>query len=138
MNRFALYVVVSLSGACVLAIEILGTRLLGPWYGVSLFLWSALISVTLAALSAGYALGGAWADRGITGGKLAVPLAVAGVWMLAVPWLREPVIAVSQHWGLRAAVLAAATVLFFPPLLLLGMVSPAAIRLRASSLEEVG
>ena len=44
---------VAISGACVLAIEILGTRLLGPFYGVDLFLWSALISTTLAALSLG-------------------------------------------------------------------------------------
>src|SRR5690349_13543858 len=119
MNRPALYLVVSLSGAAVLAIEILGTRVLGPWYGVSLYLWSALISVTLAALSVGYWLGGRWADRGVTAAKLAVPLAIAGVWMLAVPWLRGPVIAMSQRWGLRTAVLAAATVLFFPPLALL-------------------
>ena len=46
-----LYVIVAVAGAAVLAIEILGTRVLGPFYGVSLFLWSALISVTLLALS---------------------------------------------------------------------------------------
>src|SRR5689334_23859353 len=47
-----------LSGASVLVLEILGTRVLAPYYGVSLFLWSTLIAVTLAALAAGYALGG--------------------------------------------------------------------------------
>ena len=52
----SLYIVVFVSGAAVLAIEILGTRILGPFYGVSLFLWSALITVTLLALSVGYAL----------------------------------------------------------------------------------
>ena len=54
-GHWRLYLLVSVSGAAVLAVELLGTRLLGPFYGVSLFLWSALISVTLAALSAGYA-----------------------------------------------------------------------------------
>ena len=58
MSRARLSVVVAICGAAVLAIEILGTRILGPFYGVSLYLWSALISVTLAALSVGYALGG--------------------------------------------------------------------------------
>ncbi len=58
-----LYLIVSVSGAVVLSVEPLGTRVLGPFYGVSLFLWSALISVPLAALSAGYAIGGTWADR---------------------------------------------------------------------------
>jgi hypothetical protein len=58
-----LYAIVFIAGASILAIEILGTRILGPFYGVSLFLWSALITVTLAALSLGYAVGGQRADK---------------------------------------------------------------------------
>jgi spermidine synthase len=138
MRPFALYTVVSISGAAVLAIEILGTRILGPFYGVGLFLWSALISVTLAALSVGYALGGRWADRGPRALRLAFLLAIAGAWLIAVPWIRHPLLAISEHLGLRAAVLLTSTLLFFPPLMLLGMVSPYAIRLRATRLEEVG
>ncbi len=56
MKNIFLYVIVFTGGASVLAIEILGTRILGPFYGVSLFLWSALITVTLIALSIGYAV----------------------------------------------------------------------------------
>ncbi len=138
MSRPVLFTVVSLSGASVLALEILGTRVLGPYYGVSLFLWSALISVTLAALAVGYALGGRWADRGPRAGRLALVLAVAGVWVVAVPWLRAPLLAVSGGLGLRTAVLVTATLLFFPPLALLGMVSPYAIRLATRRVEEVG
>lgn len=133
-----LYVVVALSGAGVLALEILGTRLLGPYYGVSLYLWSALISVTLAALSLGYALGGRWADRDARPSRLTLLLALAGVWTMGVPWLRGPLLAAAEGLGLRAAVLLSATVLFFPPLTLLGMVSPVAIRLHASALDRVG
>jgi spermidine synthase len=138
MSRTALFVVVSLSGAAVLALEILGTRVLAPFYGASLYLWSALISVTLAALATGYAAGGRWADRGPTGARLAAVLAMAGAWVLAVPLLRGPLLHVCEGLGLRTAVLVAATVLFFPPLALLGMVSPYAIRLAARNLDEVG
>jgi len=136
--RWVLYIVVSVSGAAVLAIEMLGTRLLGPFYGVSLFLWSALISVTLAALSVGYALGGRWADRGPRRSRLGWLLAGAGLWLLAVPWLQRPVLTLIEPLGLRAAVLVAACVLFALPLMLLGMVSPYAVRLKASSLDHVG
>lgn len=138
MSRGPLFAVVAISGACVLALEILGTRVLGPFYGVSLFLWSALIAVTLAALSAGYLLGGAWADRGPRAGRLAWILAAAGAWVLLVPLLRAPLLASSDGLGLRGAVLVAAVGLFFPPLTLLGMVGPYAIRLSAGRLEEVG
>lgn len=133
-----LYVCVSVGGAAVLAVEILGTRILGPFYGVSLFLWSALITVTLAALSVGYALGGRWADRGATIQRLSALLAGAGVWLLAVPWLKQPILLICEPFGLRFAVLAAAFILFFPPLMLLGMVSPYAIKLKTASLDEVG
>lgn len=138
MTNLFIYLAVVISGASVLAIEILGTRILGPFYGVSLYLWSALISVTLAALSAGYALGGRWADRGPTLGRFSAVIGLAGLWILAVPWLRGPTMDLMAHAGLRAAVLLSATVLFFPPLVLLGIVSPYAIRLKASSINVVG
>src|SRR5688572_5304532 len=138
VSRRLLSFVVAVSGACVLAVEIAGTRILGPFYGVSLFLWSALIGVTLAALAVGYALGGRWADRGPTAARLAALLAAAGAWLAVVPFAVRPVLALGEPFGLRASVLVSATLLFFPPLLALGMVSPYAIRLRARSLDEVG
>ncbi|HOX25979.1 MAG TPA: fused MFS/spermidine synthase [Candidatus Krumholzibacteria bacterium] len=138
MNRFFVFLAVVVSGASILALEILGTRIIGPFYGVSLYLWSALIGVTLAALAAGYAIGGRWADRSPRLDRFALLPGLAGLWVVAVPWLRQPVLAVASSLGLRAAVLLTATVLFFPPLMLLGMVSPFAIRLRAARVEEVG
>jgi len=138
MKHKYLYLSVSISGASVLAIEILGTRIIGPFYGVSLFLWSALIAVTLAALSAGYALGGKWADRNPSLARYGAILIAAGVWIALVPAIRGPVIAAARPLGHRAAMPAASFMLFFPPLAVLGMVSPFALKLRARSLEEVG
>ena len=138
MKSWLVYFAVIVSGASVLAIEMLGTRILGPFYGVSLYLWSALISVTLAALSLGYSIGGRWADRGPTLGRFATILGAAGLWICLIPWLRSPILAAAEPLGLRTAVLIAATLLFFPPLALLGMVSPYAIRLKATRLETVG
>ena len=138
MSSAFLYVVVFVSGAAVLALEILGTRILGPFYGVSLFLWSALITVTLLALSVGYALGGRWADRRALPIRLYYLVAAAGLWTLLIPWMRRPVLFIAEPFGLRFAVLVAAFALFFAPLMLLGMVSPYAIKLRARSIDVVG
>ena len=103
MQNLYLYVIVFVSGAAVLAIELLGTRVLGPFYGVSLFLWSALITVTLVALSVGYAVGGRWADRGPRFTRLCYPIAGAGLWLLLLPWLRIPVLQATEPIGLRFA-----------------------------------
>ncbi len=138
MLHWYLYVIVFVSGGAVLALEILGTRILGPFYGVSLFLWSALITVTLVALSLGYALGGRIADKGATTLRLNYILAGAGLWTLLTPLLKQPVLFLTEPFGLRFAVLVAAFLLFAPSLTLLGMVSPFAIRIRAQSLSVVG
>ncbi len=133
-----LYSVVFVSGAAVLAIEILGTRILGPFYGVSLYLWSALITVTLIALSLGYLVGGRWADKKATVSRLCLIISLAGAWLVFIPWIKQPVLLLAEPIGLRFAVLFASFVLFAPPLTLLGMVSPYAIKLRAKDLNEVG
>jgi spermidine synthase len=138
MKGWYLYVVVLVGGAAVLAIEILGTRILGPFYGVSLFLWSALITVTLVALAIGYVIGGRWADRKPRASRIYLLLAGAGLWTVLIPWITHPILGLAEPFGLRVAVLVAAFLLFAPPLTLLGMVSPYAIRVRASSMEIVG
>ena len=138
MVNFYVYLAMIVSGASVLAIELLGTRIIAPFYGASIYLWSALISVTLAALSCGYAIGGRLADRGADLKRFCIIIGLAGLWIVAIPWIRFPLLVVTESVGLRAAVLLTATVLFFPPLALLGMVSPYAIRLKATSLSVVG
>ena len=122
-----------------LAIEILGTRILGPFYGVSIFLWSALISVTLAALSLGYAIGGRWADRGLRASRLAFMLAGAGVWMLLVPWFRACRCSRSPSpWGLARRCWRARCCCSSRRSRCSGWWSPYAIRLSAELPEEVG
>jgi hypothetical protein len=63
MKNIFLYVIVFVSSAVMLALEILGIRILGPFYGTGLFLWSAMITVTFGALTLGYRFGGIMADR---------------------------------------------------------------------------
>ncbi len=138
MKNFFLYWIVSVTGAVVLALEILGTRVLGPFYGVNIFLWSALISVTLAALSLGYMVGGRMADKHASLNRLSLLLTISGIWILSIPWIRYPFLTLAEPLGLRSAVLVAACILFFPPLMLLGMVNPFAIKLKATSLETIG
>src|SRR5436190_12371089 len=138
MKNAYLHAVVFISGAAVLALEILGTRILGPFYGVSLFLWSALITVTLAALSLGYTLGGAWADKNPSMPRLLMLVLIAGLWIMTIPWLRQPFLHLAEPLGLRAAVLLVAFVLFFVPLMLLGTVAPFAIKLKTANLNEIG
>ena len=138
MNRYFLYLVVFFTGGVILGLEILGTRILGPFYGVSIFLWSSLIGITLLSLSAGYFWGGKWADKEPKISKLCYVIAAAGIWILLIPILKEFVLNIAEHAGLRFAVLVSSFILFAPPLTLLGIVSPYAVKSTSENLDTVG
>lgn len=135
-----LRVVVFGAGAVLMALEIVGSRILAPFFGSSVYVWGSLISIFLAALSAGYYLGGVASDRWPRAGALALALAVAGVLILALPLLSRPILEMFSAWDLgpRASPLLASVVLFVLPSLLLGMTSPFAIKLAATDLARVG
>lgn len=127
---FTIYLLVTaaICGALVMVVEVLGSRVIGPYFGVSLFVWTALISVTLLSLSVGYALGGRLADRHPSPDWLFGLIVVAGLLVASVPVLKVPVIEATSVMGLRVGALAAATLLFAPALLILGCVSPYIVR----------
>ena len=54
---------VFISGASVMGLELLGSRLISPYFGNTLFVWGSLIGITLTGLSAGYAYGGKKSDQ---------------------------------------------------------------------------
>lgn len=120
-----------------MVIELLGTRMIAPFYGTSLTVWSALISVTMIALALGYFVGGRWADRAERV-SLSLIIALAGLFTLLIPWLTRPVLLATDPLGLRAGAFVSAMVLFSPSLTMLGMVSPFAIKLATSRLEGIG
>jgi spermidine synthase/MFS family permease len=137
MERAGLYLTVFLTGAAVMVIELLGTRLIAPFYGVSLYVWSSLISVTMIALALGYFAGGYWADRAKRTG-LSLIIALAALLTLSIPWMTRPVLLATDPLGLRAGAFVSALALFSPSLTLLGMVGPFAIKLETPQLNRVG
>ena len=137
-ERPLLLVTVFLTGACVLVVEIAGSRVVAPLFGSGLYSWSALISVTLAALSLGYWAGGRAADRRPDPALFNTGIFAAGVLVVVVPWAARVVLRVTEPLDSRLGVLLAAVLLFFPSLAVLGGVTPFAIRLARPPAGEVG
>ena len=131
-----LYIIVFITGASVMVIELLGTRMIAPFYGASIYVWSSLISVTMIALSTGYFIGGHWADKNKTG--LSLIIALAGLLTLLIPWATRPILLATDQLGLKAGAFTSALLLFSPSLTFLGMVSPFAIKLATKELDAVG
>jgi len=135
-----LKVVVALAGAVLMALEILGSRVLAPTYGSSVYVWGSLISTFLAALALGYALGGKLADRHPSIGVLSITLSVAAALIVpAVVWgnaLLQRL--VTLGWDARWSVLFASVVLFLPASVAMGMVTPFAVRIAIRQVEAAG
>lgn len=136
-SQIVLYFTVFITGAAVMIIELLGTRLIAPFYGASLYVWSSLISVAMIALSIGYFAGGRCADRANKYG-VSLIIALAGLLTLLIPWFSRPVLLATDPLGLRSGAFISAFVLFSPSLTLLGMVSPFIIKMSTACIENVG
>lgn len=126
---------VIIGGASVMVVEILGSRVLAPVFGTTLHVWSALITVTLASLAIGYAWGGRIADKRPGLGTLMTVMAIAAGALLLADLITRPVLSTAYGAGMVGGTFVAAVLLFLPTLLLLGMVSPMAVRAAADQLN---
>jgi len=129
-----LLVTAFITGASVLVIEIIGSRVLAPFFGSGIYTWSSLIAITLGALALGYAIGGRLVDHFPRPDILYGICLVAGLWTMATPWLASIVLpSLVQLSDVRLGVLLSCCLLFFPNIFLLGAVCPFVIRLISSN-----
>jgi len=136
-----LIVLVFVAGSSSLAVELSASRLLAPYFGTSLFVWANLIGLILLYLTIGYYVGGRLADRFPRPGVLYLLTTVAAFLIGVIPFISRPILSwsltsfatysISVFYGSLMAVI----FLFAIPMILLGCVSPFAIRLR---IEQVG
>lgn len=143
-DRRAVSALVFGAGTGTLAVEISASRLLAPYYGSSTVVWANLIGLVLLALSLGYWLGGKLADRRPSRRLLGALVLAAGLFVAVLPFVTNPILAVAAK-GLdelsAGAVIGsffATLLLFAPPVFVLGMVSPFAIRLALQNVGSAG
>ena len=140
IKKISLEVVVFLCGAVVMAYEIIGSRILGPYVGTSMTVWSAIIGVILLSLSAGYFFGGRLADLRPDHRWLAGMIAASGIFILLSLLFKKALLTllVSLLVNIHLVSITASLLLFAFPAFLLGMVSPYAARLKIRSTRTAG
>jgi len=136
--------IVFVSSACTMVLELVAGRIVAPYVGVSLYTWTSIIGVVLAGISLGNYLGGRLADRWASGRLLGAVLSLGGVSSLGILTadLVDKVISYDQisagQLSLIVGIVVLTAVLFLLPCTLLGMISPIVARLAVRDLAQAG
>ncbi len=144
MSLRYLHLTVFAGGLVTLAVELSASRLIEPYFGTSNLIWATLIGLILLYLSAGYTLGGRWADRSPRAETLYGIVAWAAFLVGLLPFVAHPILtlATTGFADFNAALLIgsflSALILFSAPITLLGCVSPFAIRLAVDDVSRAG
>jgi predicted membrane-bound spermidine synthase len=138
--RFLLYLTAFISGFVMMGFEILGVRVLTPFFGSSVYVWGATISVFLAGLSIGYASGGKIADNRADGKILALFNSVPALLIIFFPLYGYAVanLIFALELDSRFGTLLASIILFFVPSIFIGMILPVITEMLAEEIRKTG
>lgn len=138
-RRFVLEAVVFTSASVVMILELAGSRLMAPYFGNSLFVWTSLIGVVLAFMSLGNYVGGRLGDRWVDPTMLSWVFGIAALGVVLMSFAENRLLPQLASYGsTRLMAVLSACLLFAVPSMLLGVVSPYSIRLRMHGMEHAG
>ncbi len=144
MNQRYLYLTVFSSGMTTLAIELAASRLLGSVFGTSNLVWASIIGLILIYLTIGYFLGGWWADRSPHPRTFYRILAWGSFITGLIPFISRPILQLAANafdtlnMGILLGSFTTVLILFMIPVILLGTISPFAIRLALHDSRQAG
>ncbi len=137
---YIVLVLAFLSGFNIMTIELLGGRILAPYFGGSVYVWGSIIAVFMLALSVGYLVGGKWSLNNPHMGKHGLIFAVSSLLILPIGFGAETIMELvfSVIEDPRYGSLTASMLLFFLPTTVMGMIAPYSVRLLVTSTETSG
>src|SRR5258708_18966334 len=140
MATFLVFLLTGWSGFFIMSLELLGGRMLAPNFGNSIFVWGAVIAVFMTALAIGYRLGGFWSSRRTRRRDLGVMLVLQALATFVCVVNSESIIdwVFGEITDVRYGALTAATLLYFLPTVVSGMVSPYAVGLLVTQARQSG
>ncbi len=104
--------------------ELIGAKMLAPYFGSSLYVWSTVMAVTLGGLASGYFLGGLISSRKNNPKTLYVVVLIAALFIMLMPVSSEMILSLSGKHALLPSVILCTTFFLLPPVLMMGMVAP--------------
>jgi len=137
-KHWYLFPVLLVEGGSLMAVELLGAKLVAPFYGNSLYVWTAVLGITVLGLTAGYYFGGIISERYPSNKALFFIVAMSALLVFALPHSSSLFMSLTSAMDLRLGIVVTCLLFLLPPLVCFGMVGPLVVRLLSLKLDILG
>lgn len=121
-----------------MGVELIGAKLIAPWFGTSLYVWTSVLGISMLGLASGYYLGGNLSRKENISTHLKILLSLAAFFIAIMPFSSSVILQMTQMMDVRWGSMISSIVFILPPLIFMGMVSPVVIRYCAQDKEKTG
>jgi spermidine synthase len=135
---FFFYILSFIEGAAVMAAELLGAKMLAPYFGSSLYIWATVMAITLGGLAMGYFCGGLLSYKSKRPKMLYYVMFLASILVMLMPFTSKMILTLIGAHSLIPSVILSSCVFLLPPIFMMGMVSPLIIRSITTHIDHAG
>ena len=132
-----LLVISFLEGAAVMGVELIGAKMIAPYFGTSIYVWSTVLGITLIGLTSGYFLGGLLSYKKPSKNTFFILLGIAGLLTALMPVTSTWIMNLLLDFNFKISVLISAMLFIFPPLMFYGMISPYIIKFLLEKMQDL-
>jgi len=135
-----IYILAFVGGFSIMSLELLGGRVLAPYFGSSIYVWGSIITIFMLSLSVGYLLGGRLSLHNPSLGRFALIFLAAAVCLYPLVYFSEDIMVwiFERVMDPRYGSLLASAVLFIVPTVIMGMISPYSVRMLVETTDRSG
>lgn len=134
---YLLVIISFLEGASLMITELLGSKLIAPYFGASLFVWSSVLSVTLIGLAIGYFVGGYLAEKASNKeNTLLFQILLASILLTLMPYLSSLSLSIFGNSGVRWGSFFSSMIFLMPPILVFGSITPIIVNIITENINK--
>ncbi|MBN2790399.1 MAG: spermidine synthase [Candidatus Delongbacteria bacterium] len=137
-RNWFLFLVLLIEGGSLMAVELLGAKLLAPFYGNSLYVWTAVFATTVFSLTLGYFFGGILSEKIPSIKLLFIIISISAFLTFMLPHTAKTLIQITREMNLHSGILITSFFLITPPLICFGIVGPLVVALLSVDIKTLG
>lgn len=137
-NNLLFFILAFIEGGAVMCVELCSAKLLAPYFGTSIYVWAAVLGITLTALMSGYYLGGYLSNKVQRNSGMLWLMLIGGFFVTISPLLAKILLPITINFSLITGSLISLIGLLFLPLLVFGATSPMLIQFLTNNAQSSG